>query len=112
MAKAQGKKATKRSHKGTLPRTDDAEKLAAIRWLAMRIEQVSIQVFVTDRARFGQIEDALRAEVALLRHMGRPLIGDDDCPGGYILCRDGLCAPMCDEMNQDLASGKKRKARR
>lgn len=99
MAKAQGKKTTKRSRKGAPPRTNDAERLAALRWLAMKIEQISIEIFVTNRNKFRAVEDALRAEVTLLQQIGRPWkpLDSDDCPGGYILCPDGLCAPMCDD---------------
>lgn len=114
MAKAQGKKARRRSYAGPPPRITDAERLAALRWLVMKIEQISIEVFVTDRGKFSQIEDSLRAEVQFLRQIGRPVRphDDDDCPDGYILCRDGLCAPMCDGMNQAAASGKKGKEKR
>lgn len=113
MAKAQGKKATKRSYAGPPAKINDAERLAALRWLAMKIEQIAIEVFVTDRGKFSQIEDSLRDEVQLLKQIGRPLKphDDDDCPDGYVLCR-GLCAPMCDGMNQAAASGKKGKKRR
>lgn len=100
MAKAQGKKATTTSRKGTPPRTDDAERLAALRWLVMKIEQLSIEIFVTNRGKFGAVEEALRVQVKLLQELGREAaaLSSDDCPGGYILCRDGLCAPMCDEV--------------
>lgn len=115
MAKAQGKKAARRSYGGPPARINDAEQLAALRWLAMKIEQVSIEVFVTDRGKFSQIEDSLRTEVQLLKQIGRPVKPpeDDDCPDGYVLCRNGLCAPMCDGANQAAAaSGRKRKSGR
>jgi hypothetical protein len=98
MAKAKGKNGTK-SSSTPARQADTAERLAALRWLAMRIEQLSIEILVTDPAKFSEVEDALRAQVRLLQRMGQPIVplGDGDCPGGYILCRDGLCAPMCDE---------------
>lgn len=98
MAKAQGKKATTTSRKSA-PGTNDAERLAALRWLVMKIEQLSIEIFVTNRGKFGTVEDALRVQVKLLQDIGRSAaLTADDCPGGYILCRDGLCAPMCDDV--------------
>lgn len=98
MAKAQGKQ-RRSSRKNSLRPPDTAEKFAALRWLAMRIEQLSIEIIVTDPAKFDLVEDALRTEVKLLQRLGRPEkpLDGDECPGGYILCRDGLCAPMCDD---------------
>ena len=110
MAKGQGKKPTPHPHRGT----NDALRLAAIRWLAMRIEQVSIEVLVTDRDKFDAVESSLRDEVKRLKQIGRreQTIGGDDCPEGYVLCRDGLCAPMCDDFNTLGAGGKPRRAGR
>ena len=98
MAKAKGTTSKKPSHKGAPPRTNDAERLAALRWLCMRIEQLCIELFVTDRDKFGAVETSLKVQVRLLQEMGRPIeaLDDEDCPEGYVLCRDGLCAPMCD----------------
>lgn len=111
MAKGDGKRSIKAAR-----RNDDAVRMAAIRWLVMRIEQVSIEVLVTDRDKFGEVEDALRAEVRLLQQIGRPVrpLGDEDCPGGYVRCRDGLCAPMCDFFDDAAAPapGKKGKKKR
>ena len=88
MAKAQGTKSRRESN--------DSEKLAAIRWLAMKIEQVSIEILVTDRDRFDALEASLRDEVERLKQLAGPKpIAGDDCPDGYVLCHDGLCAPMC-----------------
>ena len=96
MAKAQ--KPRKSSRKGAPPQTSDAERLAALRWLAMRIEQLCIEIFVTDRDKFDEVEAALRMQVRLLKEIGEPqkTLESDDCPEGYVLCRNGLCAPMCD----------------
>jgi hypothetical protein len=94
MAKARGKKIT--THKAQ-PGTNDAQRFAAIRWLAMKIEQISIEVLVTDRGRFEAVERSLKDEVNRLKQLSMPKpIGGDDCPEGYVLCHDGLCAPMCD----------------
>jgi hypothetical protein len=81
----------------------------------MKIEQVSIELLVTDRDKFKAVEDSLRDEVKRLKQMARPEppLAGDDCPEGYVLCRDGLCAPMCDGATASLArasasKGKKR----
>ena len=105
MAKAQGKKATTRRRTTAHSRTNDADQLAALRWLAMKIEQVSIELFVTNRKHFGAIEDALRMQVKMLHQIGHTnlVLGDGDCPVGFILCRDGLCSPMCNEELPPLA---------
>jgi hypothetical protein len=106
MAKAQRKTAKTSPRNAAPPRTSDAERLAALRWLAMRIEQLCIEIFVTDRDKFDEVEGALREQVRLLQRMGRPLQGieGDDCPEGYVLCRGGLCAPMCDDFDAFAAS--------
>lgn len=108
MAKARGKKPT--THKPQRG-TNDAQRLAAIRWLAMRIEQISIEVLVTDRDKFDAVEGSLRDEVKRLKQLGRPErpIEGDDCPEGYVLCRGGLCAPMCDDFNAIAAAKSVRK---
>jgi len=110
MAKAQGGK--KGAH-GTHHGTNDAQRLAAIRWLAMKIEQVSIELLVTDRDKFDAVEQSLRDEVTRLKQMAGPeTVGGDDCPEGYILCRDGLCAPMCDGANTISAAAPGGKGRK
>ena len=111
MAKARGKKPTTHNPQRGPRGVNDAQRLAAIRWLAMRIEQVSIEVLVTDRNKFHEVEGALREQVRLLQRMSRPLQGieGDDCPEGYVLCRGGLCAPMCDDFNAIAAAKSVRK---
>jgi len=118
MAKAQGKKATQRSYSSGPRRTSDAEQLAALRWLTMKIEQLCIEILVTDNKKFAAVENALRAQVQLLKQLGKPTmpVAAEDCPGGYILCRDGLCAPMCDDGAPPavlmLSAGKSRRRKR
>ena len=113
MAKARGKKpTTKNTQRGTRG-VNDAQRLAAIRWLAMRIEQVSIEILVTDRDKFDQVENALREQIRLLQRMGRPLqeIEGAECPEGYVLCRGGLCAPMCDDFDTIAAAKSARRGK-
>ena len=108
MAKSEGKNSTHNR------RTNDAQRLAAIRWLAMRIEQVAIEVLVTNRDKYEAVEGSLRDEVNRLKQMGRREEGieGDECPDGYVLCRDGLCAPMCDGLETLGKKGKKGKKKR
>ena len=114
MAKAQGKKATTGSRRSGRHRTSDAARMAALRWLVMKIEQLGIEILVTSPAKYAAVENALRAQVQLLKQIGRPALAVEDCPDGYILCRDGLCAPMCDDdaPPPSLMAGKTRKRRR
>ena len=88
MAKARDKKTTT----GTRRDSNTAEKLAAIRWLAMKIEQVSIELLVTNRGKFEAVEGSLREEVKRLKQMARPeppLGGDRDVVPGGVLRRPG-----------------------
>lgn len=113
MAKAQGKKATTPRPTRARTRSNDAERLAALRWLAMKIEQISIEVFVTNRRHFGAIEHALQQQVQTLRQIGRPdmAVVEEDCPAGFIPC-NGLCSPMCDAEPLPVAAPKRRRRTR
>src|SRR5688500_4744171 len=113
MAKAPRKTAKTSSRNAAPPRTSDAVRLAALRWLAMQIDQLSIAHLVTDREKFDEVEASLRVQVRLLQQMGRPVRGieGDDCPEGYVLCRGGLCAPMCDDFDAIAAAKSARKGK-
>jgi hypothetical protein len=75
--------------------SNDALNIAAIHWLAMAIEQVAMDVYVTDPDKFAQVTASLREQVITLNGIVKPAILDDvDCPDGWIEC-DGLCMPMC-----------------
>lgn len=114
MAKAQSKKTTASRRSGR-HRTSDAVRLAALRWLVMKIEQLGIEILATSPAKYAVVENAMRAQVQLLKQIGRPGLAFEDCPDGYILCRDGLCAPMCDDDAPAAAlmsAGKARRRRR
>ncbi len=110
MAKAQSKKTTA-SRKSGRHRTNDAARFAALRWLGMRIEQLGIEILVTSPAKFAAVENAMRAQVRLLKQIGREAVAVEGCPDGYILCRDGLCSPICDD-DVALMAGKARTRRR
>ncbi len=77
----------------------------------MRIEQLGIEILVTSPATFTAVENAMRAQVQLLRQIGRETLAPEGCPDGYFLCRDGLCSPMCDD-EVALTAGKARARRR
>jgi hypothetical protein len=36
-----------------------------------------------------------------MANVGKDIADDGDCPEGYFLCRDGVCAPMCDGIIAD-----------
>jgi hypothetical protein len=80
-------------------RPDDAIRLGAMRWFALEIERKAIEIYATDSSKYPALEKALRDVVRDLNRLGKQvhsLSSDDDCPVGYVLCKDGLCAPMCD----------------
>lgn len=77
---------------------NDAIRLAAIRWYAMNIEQLAIEIYATDRNKFDGMVALLQKQSKELFRFGLGPGGFDidDCADGYVLCKDGLCAPMCD----------------
>jgi hypothetical protein len=80
------------------PRPNDAIRLAALHWFALELERVSIQIYASKPELFNDLEGVLRKAVKGLGDIRRNFdIGDGgDCPEGFFLCRDGICAPMCD----------------
>ena len=77
---------------------DDAIRLAALRWFALEIERLGIEIYASDKTKYKAIEKVLHQA---LHAMGDTrdritVASSDECPDGYVLCRDGLCAPMCD----------------
>jgi hypothetical protein len=85
---------------------DDAIRLAALRWFSLELERLSIQIYASDKAQFKNMErvfrHALSGMAALCPKKVKPDFGGDDgCPDGYILCKDGLCAPMCDVVGSE-----------
>jgi hypothetical protein len=76
---------------------NDAIRLAALRWFALEIERVSIQIYASNQNLYEDMEDVLRQTLLSMADVGKDAaLGDGDCPEGYFLCRDGVCAPMCD----------------
>lgn len=96
MAMKKAKK-TKRTHKWQA-RPNDAIRLAALRWFALELERIAIQIYATDRSRFSDMEGVLRSTLKQMAriHAGVSVSDDEDCPEGYIRCKDNTCAPSCD----------------
>ena len=94
--KKQGKKT--RHPQVWVPEPDDAIRLAALRWFALEMERISIEIYATDKRKFALMEKVLRGTIAKLNFVRENLnaLSDDECPDGYIRCKDGTCAPSCD----------------
>jgi hypothetical protein len=77
---------------------NDAINLAALRWYACTIERICIEIYATNRTKFPRLEALLNKQVKELKRLGASAqLGDeDDCPPGYVMCEDRLCAPSCD----------------
>lgn len=87
------------------PEPEDAIRLAALRWFTIELERYSIEIYASDRTQYPAMEGVLRKALTEMKAFGRPagaasrkrgLQEEQECPDGYILCKDGLCAPMCD----------------
>lgn len=93
------RKSSKSARRTWKPQANDAIRLAALRWYAITIERLAIDIYATDRRKFEAMEAILKRETKALFDVGQGPGGalqDGDCPDGYFLCKDGLCAPMCD----------------
>jgi hypothetical protein len=82
---------------------DDAIRLAALRWFAIEIERLSIEIYASDKRKYRTMERLLRRTVKRMGAIGdrTNVLRDEECPNGYVLCKDGLCAPMCDGIVAD-----------
>ena len=79
---------------------NDAIRLAALRWFALTLEKRSIELYATNAASYHEMEDILRKALHRLDHLRDKfsLGEDDECPEGYIMCGNGVCAPSCDKL--------------
>ena len=71
--------------------------LAAIRWYAISIEKLAMDLYVTRPAQYPAVKAALDKAVADLEGLRAGLkaeLQDSGCPPGYRNC-DGLCLPTC-----------------
>jgi len=80
---------------------NDAIRLAAFRWFALEIERVAIQIYASNQTLYEDMEHVLRDTLKSMANVGKDIADDGDCPEGYFLCRDGVCAPMCDGIIAD-----------
>ena len=79
--------------------SNDALNLAAINWYALSINRLATQVYVTDPKRFTDISNALTEALESLKQVQMALAAPcGDCPDGWECCRNGLCAPTCDDV--------------
>lgn len=81
------------------PSPNDAMAMAAIRWFANVIETYSIELYATSPKTYAHTEKILRHAVKKLALQKTSLqkgLDSEDCPDGYILCRDAICRPACD----------------
>ena len=93
MSKKSGKNSATTRWQG---QPDDAIRLAALRWFAVQIERIGIEIYATNKSRAGAVEDLLRATIKGMSDIHKDIAEPEDCPMGYVLCKDGMCAPMCD----------------
>ena len=75
---------------------DDAIRLAALRWFAIQIERIGIEIYATNKSKAAAVEELLRGTVKRMSDLHEDIAEPEDCPIGYVLCKDGMCAPMCD----------------
>ena len=78
------------------PQANDAINLATLRWYALTIDRLLIQIYSTDRSKQPVMQGILDQTLKdLYRHRKSVTLGDDGCPDGQVRCADGLCSPMC-----------------
>src|SRR5262245_10529786 len=79
--------------------SNDALNLAAINWYAMSINRLATQIYVTDPKQFESLNRTLAQALESLKHAQAALVTPcGDCPDGWECCRNGLCAPTCDDV--------------
>jgi hypothetical protein len=75
----------------------DAIRLAALRWFGLEMERISIEIYASNQDAYGQMERVFRRALADLGDVrAAAAIMDGECPDGFVLCKDRICAPMCD----------------
>jgi hypothetical protein len=79
-----------------IAKPEDAIALAALRWYALTIDKLCIEIYATDRRKFMALEALLKSQVTDLLEFAKDTTqGDEDeCPEGFVMC-DGLCKPAC-----------------
>jgi hypothetical protein len=103
-------------------RPDDAVALAAFRCFAMDVERLLIRIYVTDRSQYARMmvlmrrllgeiykegtSPELRRKAAAADAKLRKELAEENCPVGYELCADGLCAETCNVFGDLALAGK------
>jgi len=97
------KKKTKKITKVWSAQPADAIRLAALRWFALRIESLAIEIYASDKTRYASMETLLRVTLKRMRRVKSNITvhHESECPDGFVLCKDGLCAPMCEGLIAD-----------
>jgi hypothetical protein len=103
---------SRKSRKKHPGRPDDAIALAAFRNFAIDVERLLVRIYVTHPEKYEEMVDRMRHVLRDLYVAGtsaelrkavrdakgpdRKTLSDENCPPGYELCSDGLCAEVCD----------------
>jgi hypothetical protein len=84
-----------------VPQPEDAINLATIRWYAITLEKLLIEMYSTNRKKWPGLQKLLDQDLQELYdyfkkpEFGPELSDDDECPPGQQMCDDGLCAAQC-----------------
>ena len=84
------------------PVAEDAINLATIRWYAITLERLLIEMYCTNRKKLPELQKLLDQDFKDLYAKFKapslqPGLGDEDeCPPGQMMCRTGLCAAQCE----------------
>jgi hypothetical protein len=85
-----------------MPQEDDAINLATIRWYALTLEKLLIEMYSTNRKKLPVLQKLLDEDLKELRKHFKKLDFDredeDECPPGQKMCSDGFCKPECDDV--------------
>jgi len=92
-------------------RPDDALAIAALRNFALDVERLLVRIYVTDPTKYQKMvhlmrdvmkqiyqagtDGKLRATVQETKGRERRYLSEENCPPGWELCADGLCAEVC-----------------
>ncbi len=75
----------------------DAIRLAALRWFGLEMERIAIEIYATNQEAYPEMELVFRQALSELDGVRKTAaLQDGECPEGYVLCKDRICAPMCD----------------
>ncbi len=85
------------------PQDEDTNNLAEIRWYALTLEKMLMEMYWTNRKKWPDLRDALDDDFKALRarfmEVTPGLADRDECPDGQTRCSDGYCKPVCDDFD-------------